>query len=337
MIVLSCFVLSLFCLTNANSAPLPPKKVHRPTQTEMLNGWLDNKEPLTVAKLKKLVDWAALDTQSDAIVKAAMTRYGAVDLKEFLKLFIVDSPGPREGASVGSRRGGETHHGELEVETLPIRAEDQFSGVALETIEPYRSQIEAIRVRLGAYFIYAVNRSVNLRVYAFSNPTVYLARGETLRQTYESFIHELTHFVRFDLRSEPNPLAYETAEAFEAAYLLAPGEECDARMTGIVALIALLKKLPDYTSLPVVLEQWFTVKGEVLVKPEQILFIIRDYMGYHAIDLYRNRLEVLLMEEGDEWRALQALSPQDEKIKARTELLRADIATANRLLAKLSM
>ena len=334
-------------LSSANAGPRSPSApqrplakpasrnssaVKRPTQYEMLFPWVEAGQTLSVAKLKIFVDWASLDPQADQIVKTAMARFGATDLSSFLKLFVVDS-NDSTPSSGGNKRGGETKYGELSSETIPILSVDQFSGADLEKVEPYRSQIEAIRVRKGAYFVYAVNRSVYLRVFTFSNPSIYLARNETLRQSYESFIHELTHFNRFDLRTEPNPLDFDSAEAFESAYLLAPGEEADARTTGVSALIRLLQKLPDETSLPVDLEGWFTPKGVLIAQPAQQLLVIRDFLGYHAQDLYLDRLTIFLLEDDNEWRALRALPASNAQAAARIEVLKTEIARANHLLS----
>jgi len=340
---ISCiWVLGLLC-TLLYTTPSFATKQQRPTEAELLSPWFKSHEKFTPEKIEQLVTWAKLDPETDALVYEAMRRFKAKTTREFAKLFIVDEP-PQQGNSAVSiaRKGGEFIFGDYDVITTPLLMEDIGTSEYILNNEPYRTQIETALAQPGVYLAYADLRSTHLRLYTFKNPSIFLARGESLSQTYESFVHELWHFTHFDLRNEPNPLLYHNAKEFEAAYLLASGQEVEARIIGVRALIRLLHALPNDSSLPVSLKHWFNNDGSSTKTASEMLTVIRDFLGYRFRKTYSNRLELLKSENFLEVRAIEIelgtgsksrLSlTQKSALEARLKTLEQQTQLANKLL-----
>lgn len=318
---------------SASAATLRPLR-----EADLQKPWLDHSEPFTPQKLKILIDLATRTPRTAKLVQAAMERFGASDLDAFFPLFVAENLELDIVNNTFVRRGGETRYGELNSTTLEVSPQDRFSTADLATVAPYEARVADIAMRREAYAVWVENHSVTLEVCTLSHPLISLTRDETLEQTYENFIHELTHFTRFDLRTEPNPLDYADAASYEAAYLLSPGQEIEARVSGVQALIELLRAYPSKTSLPISPQNWFSPTGKLRATNERLLHLIRDEMGYGARATYRNRLSVLVAaaeRELAELGRLRDAGDPDPRLKNRIDALAERLARAKaRLDAK---
>lgn len=260
----------------------------RSLHTQLNAPWLVEGETFSQAKLRTLINLARTDARTSALVDQAMIALGVQNIADFTKIFNPTSSPLSQGVS---EVGGSFSPGAIETRSLELEPNDCFIGAGVLAKEPYQSRIENLKKSLSAYWTRSEVRGCRIQLYFASRPSITLSPEGTWLQCYENFIHELTHFVRFDLFTEPNPVLFERAVDWEQAYLQSPGQEIDARIEGLKAQIRLAGHIPQNSSLPIILADWFTERGEVKANNESFLLVVRDFLGYRGRELWVNRLD----------------------------------------------
>ncbi|MBI3554761.1 MAG: hypothetical protein HY074_00695 [Deltaproteobacteria bacterium] len=176
-------------------------------------------------------DWLALatqDPQSRALLEKAIGKLGLKNFDDLLAYVKVC-----DLSKVSSTLTGQTDQSSQTVVEYATEAELR-SGK--EPGDYFQGRLAAEQAELHAHGARVIDVHPDyVREQFWVDPSICLRAGMAPMQTYETFIHELTHLVETDQLADEDMLAYVDFDDYALQTILAPGSEVDAFIAGTAA------------------------------------------------------------------------------------------------------
>ncbi|MGK5088480.1 hypothetical protein WDW86_13050 [Bdellovibrionota bacterium FG-2] len=281
---------------------------------EVPQTWLAGKDALSVDALEQIEKLLREDSESQTLLVQAMDKVGAHSMMDFLKvvrLFPTDPAAPPNGSPSSLGLGtisvmtyGTTNFGEIS--SIFLFRDDASIREGKNVEDAYRARIEAFKRGEGGVSAKEVLTPGYAKVAVQKNPSICLRADLTIDDALYTFVHELTHFVKFDPLEEVDMLSFKNESDFLAKRVLALGDEVDAFVAQYRAQI---RKQKTKNSLSDKMKPLFNDQGDLIGTRERLaeIVLMSEYQGgtgYADHSLrgeYQARLEQSYKSEVAHW------------------------------------